>query len=82
MGRVKRYDSLGSNSECFHSRSRKGGRDYGLPTVPENQCLETTYVREVGIKKAPQMVCWWSPSHREWEEEESEHDHKVACSTA
>ena len=53
VGRVKRYDSLGSNSECFHSRSRKGGRDYGLPTVPENQCLETKYVREVGIKKSP-----------------------------
>lgn len=52
MGGVKRYGSLGSNSECFHSRSGKGGRDYGLPTVPVNECLETKYVREVGIKKS------------------------------
>lgn len=26
---------------------------------------KTKYVREVGIKKATQTVCWWSPPHRE-----------------
>lgn len=82
MGGVKRYGSLGSNSECFHSRSGKGGRDYGLPTVPENECLETKYVREVGIKKATQMVCWWLPTHLGWEEEGCGHDHTVASPKA